>query len=661
MSGFPAKLKFTQTQQKFLESRGITDLSTLLHTYPYRYYRITPADTWQEGDEVLFTGLLRQIKDIRRISNGRILCRIIVSSWNRDLEVSVFSYGYAPSFKTDALITVCGQYHETDQVSAIWTSTKPLEGGKNLYPVYTLPAKTRRDTMIRLMDKALPFASSIPDRVPPFLRERHQLPDQARALRMVHQPESLEELSRGLQALKYEEFLCFHTVRMMQSEKYPRPGRIFDQSRIEDKLSMLPYTLTADQRKSLDEILADMRGEFAMYRLLQGEVGCGKTVVGAMALYACVLSGLQGALLAPTEILARQHLATLSSFGIDATLYCSSLKASEKRRVLEGLKNGTISLVVGTHSLFSDPVEFDRLGLVIADEQQRFGVLQRRALIEKGTHPDVLLMSATPIPRTAAHFCYGDISLSAIRTLPPGRKPFLTKTIFSKSMKPVLDRVMEAIDQENRQVYVICPAVEKNEETTLHSVKEIHAGMNSVLGSRYSIGLLHGGMKTEEKEAAMQAFKDKKIQILVATTVVEVGIDVPDATVMVIYDSDRFGLSTLHQLRGRVARGQKQGECYLLSSTKNPQAKERLRMMEKITDGFELSAFDLRMRGPGDLLGTRQSGLPAFILGSEEEDLDLIEACLSDAREVLEHPEWPDNRVLMAYAREACQSGSYLD
>ncbi len=661
MSGFPARLKFTDTQKKFLESRGIEDLSALLHTYPYRYHRIVPADQWADGDEVLFTGRLKEIKDTRRISQGRILCRIVVSSWNRDLEVSVFSYGYAPSFKTDTLLTVCGQYHETDKVSAIWTSTKPLEAGLTLYPVYTLPAKTRRDTMIRLIDKALPFADQLEDRVPEYLRTRHQLPDQTEALRRVHQPENLEELSSGLQALKYEEFLCFHTVRMMQSQRIARAGRIFDQERIEEKLAMLPYTLTADQRKSLDEILSDMRGEFAMYRLLQGEVGCGKTVVGAMALYACFLSGLQGALLAPTEILARQHIATLSSFGIEASLYCSSLKNREKKKVLEGLKNGTISLVVGTHSLFSDPVEFDRLGLVIADEQQRFGVLQRRALIEKGTHSDVLLMSATPIPRTAAHFCYGDISLSAIRTLPPGRKPVITKTFFSRSMKPVLGRVMEAIDQEQRQVYVICPAVEINEETTLHSAREIHAGMTSVLGSRYSIGLLHGGMKTEEKEAVMQAFKEKQLQILVATTVVEVGIDVPDATIMVIYDADRFGLATLHQLRGRCARGPKQGECYLLSSTKNPQAKERLRMMEKITDGFELSAFDLHMRGPGDLLGTRQSGLPAFILGSEQDDLGLIESCIEDAKEVLEHPEFPQNRVLMNYARKAARQGSYLD
>ena len=654
------KLKLTKTQSEFLKARKIDSLDALLHTYPLRYTKIAPFSEWEEGSEVLFEGIISEVKSSQCISRGRIVTRLKVYAWDEELDVSIFSFGYFPKFAVEKPVTVCGTYHAPRQVSALWTSLHPLDASRSLYPTYSMPAKTRRDMMIRIMDKALKFTGTLTDRVPASLRKKYRLYSLPDALRAVHQPRSEQELYQGVRSLKYEEFLCFHAARLSQSFHIEKTARVFDQQRVEDFLAGLPYPLTPDQRKSLDEILADLRSERAMYRLLQGDVGCGKTVVAAAAIYAATLGGSQAALLAPTEILARQHVKSLQALGSDATLYCASLKAKEKQAVLAGLKNGTVSVVVGTHSLFQPGVDFARLELVIADEQQRFGVLQRRSLIEKGQQADVLLMSATPIPRTAAHFLYGDIDLSAIKTMPPGRQPVKTKYIQTKTMKPVLPRILEGIEQEGRQLYVVCPAIEENPEEGIAAARSIYEGMQKVLGSRMAIDLLHGKMKTEEKDAIMARFKAGETQILVSTTVIEVGIDVGNATMMVIYDAHRFGLSALHQLRGRCARGKLQGECYLLSGAKTLEAVSRLQKLETLDNGFDLAAYDLQLRGPGDLLGTRQSGLPAFILGDAMKDLAMMDCCAEDAREILDHPENPENHAMLASIRKGI-TGPKLD
>lgn len=654
-------LKLTPAQKGFLESRKISTLEELMAAYPRRYVPIVPCDAWQLGDEVLFCGVVVGSRAGQRIGGGRILTRFEVMTWNVTVEVSVFSYGHFPRFETGKTVTVCGVLQSAGRVTASWTSFQPLPSNLEVYPLYSLPAGTRRDMMLRIMDKALPFVHLLPERTPQALRDKYRLLPLGEALEDAHRPPNEARLAAAIRTLKYEEFLSFHCARLALSSKSPKTPRQFDRRLIEKKIADLPFALSQDQRQAVDDILEDLGGDFAMYRLLQGDVGCGKTIVGAMALYAVSLAGLQSALLAPTEILARQHVESLRRLGLDAVLYCASLKAKEKKQVLEGLQDGSIDIVVGTHSLFSDPVVFDRLGLVIADEQQRFGVLQRRALVEKGHQPDVLLMSATPIPRTAAHFLYGDIDLSAIHTMPPGRRPVKTRVYHSSSMKPVLSRILEGIEQEGRQVYVVTPAVEENEETGLHSAQGIYEGLCSVLGTRFSIGLLHGKMKTEEKQAIMDRFASGEVQILVSTTVIEVGIDVPKATLMVIYDAHRFGLATLHQLRGRCARGPVQGECYLLSSSRDVQARSRLAQMETITNGFDLAQYDLELRGPGDLLGTRQSGLPAFILGDAQKDLGMMECCAQDAREILDHPEDPDNREMIRFVRQALESGRFVD
>ena len=335
----------------------------------------------------------------------------------------------------------------------------------------------------------------------------------------------------------------------------------------------------------------------------------------------------------------------------------SSLSRKEKQEVLEGLKTGTVSVVVGTHSLFQDPVEFADLGLVVADEQQRFGVSQRRQLLEKGKGADFLMMSATPIPRTYAHFLYGDIALSAVKTMPAGRKPVETRYVRGQSMKPVLKDVLQGL-KEGRQCYVVAPAIDENLELDIKGVTSLYEGMVKVLGKDWTIGLLHGRMSAAEKEEVMTRFKAGDIHILVSTTVIEVGIDVAKATMMVIYDAHRFGLSTIHQLRGRCARGPVQGTCWLLSATKDMAAVERLQKLQELRDGFAISEYDLQLRGPGDLLGTRQSGLPAFVLGDFEKDPAIMEAAVQDAAAVLARRDWPP---LMEYVRQARDSVRYID
>lgn len=644
-------IKLTSNQKKFLEERHIQSLDGLLHTYPLRYIPIRPLSEWETGQEVLFQGLVHSVPSSQRISRGRIATKLVVMAYEEALEVTLFTYGYFPKIEPGRFLTVCGYYQGHRSITASWTSLMELDSSKALYPIYSMPVKMRRDTMMRLEDKALKKVDTLQDRVPAYLRERYRLYSLPQALQAVHQPKDELDLYQGVRALKYEEFLSFHCARLAQSFHVEKEGRIFDQALVEDFITKLPYPLTTDQRQSLDDILNDLRQDKAMYRLLQGDVGSGKTAVAACAMYAASLSKGQCALLAPTEILARQHLKSLESFGVQATLLCGSLKVAQKRQVLKGLKEGSIQVVVGTHALFQPDVEFDNLALVIADEQHRFGVLQRRALIEKGYHCDVLLMSATPIPRTAAHFMYGDIDLSAIRTLPPGRKPVKTKYFQSNSMKPVLTRILEAIEQEGRQVYVVCPAIEENPEEGIAAARSIYEGMEQVLGDRFHIDLLHGKMKNAQKEEVMARFHQGQTQILVATTVIEVGIDVANATIMVIYDAHRFGLSALHQLRGRCARGPVQGECYLLSPAKNKEAIHRLQKMEELDNGFDLAAYDLKMRGPGDLLGTRQSGLPAFILGDATKDLAMMDCCAKDAQEILDHPENPAHQAMLAALR----------
>lgn len=654
------KLKLTERRLALLEKMGIHTVEDLLRTYPFRYENVeaVPLQQWQPSDNVAFEGEITAPAQIIRLANNRTMTKFCVLTDQEEVQVTVFNRPWPGQFVPGKSITVFGICQGRNQVTASHYNFRPLAEQKGLHPVYSLPKDMRQNDMEACIKKALQVQGAMTDRVPLRLREKYRLLPLQDSLENIHFPSSQQALHQAIRSLKYEEFLSFQCVMQKASSKEgTKPPRVFDQSLVEDAIASLPYALTDDQRQAVDDILADMRSEKMMYRMVQGDVGCGKTAVASIALKACELSGKQAALLAPTEILARQHYENLLRQGMNAVFLTSSLPAKEKREVLRKLKDQEASIAVGTHSLFSEKAEFADLGLVIADEQQRFGVRQRRALLEKGDRPDFLMMSATPIPRTYAHFLYGDIDLSSIHTMPPGRKPVKTTFVPSSSMGPVLKNILEGI-RLGRQVYVVCPAIDDNPDTGIRAAKQIYEGMQNTFQDRVHVGLLHGKQKPAEKEAVMKEFSEGKIQILVSTTVVEVGIDVPNATIMVIYDAHRFGLSALHQLRGRAARGPVQGECYLLSATRDAQAKERLKKMETMLDGFAVSAYDLSMRGPGDILGTRQSGLPSFVLGDFQKDPAIMEVCLRDAKEILERNE---DTAMLEYVQQAMENVTYFD
>jgi ATP-dependent DNA helicase RecG len=468
--------------------------------------------------------------------------------------------------------------------------------------------------------------------------------------------------------LKYEEFLRYFTaVEMMKNEDYAgmqRSPRNVNTAKVKQVIAHLKYHLTKDQITTLGDIIHDFGKTRPMYRLVQGDVGCGKTAVAAIAMYGAVTAGVQCALLAPTEILARQHLSSVREIlkGTDTrieVLY-SGLSNAEKKRILEETAAGEIDILIGTHSIIQDAVVFHNLGFVVADEQQRFGVEQRKALKRKGEGTDLLLMSATPIPRTLASTLYGDMDVSTIETMPPGRKDPVTVYIEENSFRSVLDEV-KALLAKGRQLYVICAAVDFNEAYDARNVYET-AGNIQKLFPKYHVDLLHGRMSSEEKQTVMKRFYENETQILVSTTVVEVGMNVVNATGMIIYDADRFGLSQLHQLRGRIQRGSEQGQCWLLSGNHDDSVKTRLNVLVKTNNGFEISYEDLRLRGPGDILGTRQSGVPDFILGNLVSDTGIINTARKDAAKIVQSQDNPDYIALIETVRLARQTNAdYAD
>ena len=398
-------------------------------------------------------------------------------------------------------------------------------------------------------------------------------------------------------------------------------------------INNLPFKLTIDQLKAVNEIYEDLNSPRRMNRLLQGDVGSGKTLVAIIAIYINYLSGYQSALMVPTEILARQHYETIKKlfekYNINICLITSKIKAKEKKEYYKGLEEGTISVAIGTHALISEKLKYHNLGLVITDEQHRFGVNQRSELKNKGITPDTLYMSATPIPRTYALTIYGDMDISSIKTMPNGRKQIITKLKKETEIKDVLYMMLDEL-KKNHQIYVVAPLIDESEKMDLENVNTLYDKMNKAFGKLYNIGLLHGKMSNEEKEEVMNSFKENKTQILVSTTVIEVGIDVKNATMMVIFDAFRFGLSALHQLRGRVGRNELQSYCILISNYE----KERLKIMEEVSDGFKISEEDFRLRGSGDLFGYRQSGDMSFELCDVRKDYNLLVKAKEDALEL---------------------------
>ena len=649
------RLKLTPKRLEVLHRLGLFTTDDLLMYYPYRYEAITTSafSDWKIKDKVWFEGEVVQLP--RSWRKGRLVTTTFqVRSQEQILTITIFNRPWAKSLNLNQILTIQGVYQGNSKVTAMSYDTKPLAEHSSITPIYSIKEGIRQKTLQTIIHSVLnQLQDEIIDDIPDEFRQAYRLLPLRLAYRCIHIPSSMNEVQAAVRTLKYAEFLRFFTaIQLMRSTdgiRIAKKPKIFSTKKIQQVIQSLSFEMTADQRDTLEKILYDMGSTHTMYRLVQGDVGCGKTVVATLSLYAAFLSGYQGAMLAPTEILARQHYQSvnevLAPFGVKTEVLYSALSSSKKKEILEDVSSGKIDILIGTHSMIQDSVSFHNLGLTIADEQQRFGVAQRKSLKQKGEQVDFLLMSATPIPRTLAASLFGDMDVSTIETMPPGRIAPVTTLVKENSFRTVLDDVKSLL-VSGRQLYVICAAVDENEEYHARNVYDTTESIQKLF-PKYKVACLHGRMSTDEKQEIMQAFNTNDIQILVSTTVVEVGVNVVNATGMIIYDADRFGLSQLHQLRGRIQRGSEQGYCWLLTASQDERVLQRLEVLVKSNNGFEISYEDLRLRGPGDILGTRQSGVPDFILGNIVEDTAMINQARKDALKVMESADNPDYQILL--------------
>jgi ATP-dependent DNA helicase RecG len=511
-----------------------------------------------------------------------------------------------------------------------------------LLPVYALTEGVPADLVRKAIVACLPAIAQIKDPLPRGLRDRYSLIDLQKALTHIHFPEDREILAHARRRLVFDEFFYLQLgflQRRQQQKLQEKSAVLTPTGKLIDRFNgILPFTLTNAQKRVISEILEDLKSPTPMNRLVQGDVGSGKTVVAVYAILAAIQSGYQAALMAPTEVLAEQHYRKLVSWfnllHLPVELLTGSTKLSQRREIHSQLETGELPLLVGTHALIQETVNFQRLGLVAIDEQHRFGVEQRARLLAKGQSPHVLTMTATPIPRTLALTLHGDLDVSQIDELPPGRQAIETMMVTGRERAKVYDLIRREIAQ-GRQTYIIFPLIEESEKLDVRAAVDEHKRLCEVVFPEFNVGLLHGRMSSADKERALSAFRDNQTQIIVSTTVIEVGVDVPNATVMLIENAERFGLSQLHQLRGRVGRGQNKSYCFLMSSSKTPDSRQRLGVLEQSQDGFFISEMDLRLRGPGEVLGKRQSGLPDFALASLVEDQEVLNLARDAAEKLI--------------------------
>ena len=633
-----------------LKKLGIESEEDLIEYYPYRYQLIKRSDLEKlTSDKVILDGVIETVPKIFYIHKNLNKLSFSLNTGTRILTVTLFNRAYLKqNLKIGSKITVFGKIDKNMRnvvASEVRFSTLLKE---TIEPIYHTTNGITIPKLAQWIDQVLEKDFYVVDYIPKEYVEKYHLMDKKESIFEIHHPTSEPQLKKALTRAKYEElFLFMMKMSELKENKMTKLGlyRTIDFQEVEKVIETLPFTLTSDQRRSVEEIYQDLTSSKRMNRLLQGDVGSGKTIVAILSMYMNYLSGYQSTLMAPTEILAIQHYETvnkfLSSFGVRTVLLTGKLKAKEKKEVLEKIANKEADIVIGTHALFTENVIYNNLGLVITDEQHRFGVNQRGNLKNKGITPDVLYMSATPIPRTYTLTLYGDMDISSIKASPSGRKETITLLKKEEDLKEVLTRMLEELKKKH-QIYVIAPLIEESDKMNLENVEEKEQKMNRAFGKYYKVGVLHGKMKGIEKEAVMADFQEGKIDILISTTVIEVGVNVLNATMMVIFDSYRFGLSALHQLRGRVGRSELQSYCIFISNYET----ERLNVLTKTTDGFKISEEDFRLRGSGDLFGIKQSGMHAFKLVDVKEDFDILKHAKIDAEAYYKSEAFQENFVL---------------
>lgn len=658
-----------------LNKLGINTIEDLLTYYPFRYDNLAAKSLSEisEQEKVTIKGTVASEPTLIRFGRkkNRLNFRLIVE--NQVILVTFFNQPYLKEkVQLGNDIAIYGRYNIKRQS---FTGMKIIPAGQSndFKGVYRASKEIKANQIEKLIKLAFDeYEYLLNDIVPLSLRNKYRLETRKQMIHDMHFPQNKKQADLARRSAIFEEFFRFQIgLQFLKKEDKKNSGLSikYDNEKLKKFIESLPFELTNAQKHVVNEICFNLRQPEKMNRLLQGDVGSGKTIVAAIAMYAVVTAGYQAALMVPTEILAQQHAEKLAKLfmplGINVGLMTSTTtsKVVQKRELLKQLKNNTIQIVVGTHALIQNEVEFAKLGLVITDEQHRFGVNQRKLLREKGTNPDVLAMTATPIPRTLAITSYGEMDVSIINELPSGRKAIDTKWIRKKQLNEALSFIRQQLD-EGAQAYVVSPLIEESEMMDLQNAEEVFEKLKKYFGEQYRIGLLHGKLKPAEKENIMKKFVKHEYDILVSTTVIEVGVDVPNASVMMILDADRFGLAQLHQLRGRVGRGSRKSYCFLVADPTGDYGKERMKTMVDTLDGFVIAQRDLELRGPGDVLGTAQAGLPEFKVGDPVRDLKILQIAQQEAARIINDPnlkEKDENFELLKFLKRKINCNNNLD
>lgn len=632
-----------------LNRLGIFNLEDLITYYPRNYEdRSIPRKIIdvQDGEEALIEGIassrLTEIKT-RRMS----IYKLIIRDETGSCTITWFNQKYLKAiFKVGNIYRFYGKVkrigNKVELNSPVFDTIEKSNNTGKIIPLYPLTYNLSQNNIRKIIENGLESVKdNIDETLPERILEKYKLEDINKAINNIHFPKDFEEFNQARRRLVFEELLIMQLALLSLKNKYEKQEEGIKFSKdvlMSDVINKLPFNLTKAQLNVLEEIDKDMESNKSMNRLLQGDVGSGKTIVSMISAYKAVKNGYQVAVLAPTSILATQHLQNfnniLNQFGIKCELLISSITKKKKEDILSRLENGEIDIIIGTHALLEDNVVFKKLGLVVTDEQHRFGVKQRTTIVEKGQNPDVLVMTATPIPRTLALILYGDLDISIINELPPNRKKVDTFAV-TKSYENRVNEFIKKNINEGRQAYVVCPLVEENEEMDLKSVSELAEKYKNEIFKEYKVEYIHGKMKPKDKENIMNDFKDGKIDLLISTTVIEVGVDVPNASIMVIENAERFGLAQLHQLRGRVGRGEYKSYCVLKYQGNSEIIKERMKVMTTTNDGFIISEKDLELRGSGEFFGTRQHGLPEFKIANLFEDMPMLKMAQSVAINII--------------------------
>ncbi len=636
-----------EKKAQLFAKKGIRTVGDLLYFFPREHEDRSVvkaiADTIV-GETVCIRARVYADMRVARIRKNMTVYTLVVADGTDTMKITWFNMHYlATAFKRDTDYIFYGKisdnYSRREMVSPIWEEADNQKFTGRIIPLYPLTEGLTQKAVQSAVENALELMSPLKEYLPHDIRTKYHLCEINYAMNKIHFPANDYEYSISRHRWVFEELYVLRLAMLEKKGKgEKRPGVVFQNvDKVREFTASLPFELTKAQKRVIAEILADVTSGKRMARLVQGDVGSGKTAVAAAAMFAAAKSGLQSAMMAPTEILAKQHYETLSAmlspFGINVGLLVGSMSAAEKRLIYDSIAMGLTDVAVGTHALIQDKVQFQELALVVADEQHRFGVEQRSKLLAKGTDPHMLVMSATPIPRTLALILYGDLDVSVIDELPPGRKPAKTYAV-SEKMRPRIYAFMERNIAAGMQCYIVCPMVEETETLDLKNATDLAAELQQKY-PKYTVGLVHGKMKPKLKDAVMSEFVEGKINILVSTTVIEVGVNVPNSNMMIVENAERFGLSQLHQLRGRIGRGGDQAFCVLFPHGNNDVTKKRMEIITKSNDGFYVSEEDLKLRGPGDFFGTRQHGLPEMRIANLFEDGEILKEAQNAAEETI--------------------------